>query len=83
MEIKIKLKIKDIEIKMSEKDGRELYDFLHRFFGEMHVYSPIVIKEWPQYPYWWSTTTTTPGSPGIINMSKFESSSGNVSAKVG
>jgi len=72
MEVKIKLKIKDIEIELSEKEAGELKDILERLteptrpiiekeFVPCPVYPtfPIYPDPYPQWPYdhWYVTGT--------------------------
>lgn len=48
MEIKLKLKIKDVEIELTEKEVTELRDIIKRLFPEQTV------QYVPYYPYTWS-----------------------------
>jgi len=51
MELKLKLKIKDTEIELSQKEVEELRDIIKKLFPE-----PAVVKEYvPWYSYRWST----------------------------
>jgi hypothetical protein len=69
MEIKIKLKIKDIEIELTQNEAKELNDFLNVLFGEKakEITMPIIIERWkewyprwtyPSFPVWYSDTKT-------------------------
>ena len=66
MEIRIKLKIKDIEIKLSQEEATELQEMLCKLTGaeqDKITYVPYPYKElWPLYPqprYWTTDYTTT------------------------
>lgn len=57
MEIKLKLKIKDTEIELSEKEVGELRDIMDRLFPKQRTeyvpYYPYVWTEpWKVSPYW-------------------------------
>jgi hypothetical protein len=57
MEVKLKIKVKDVEIELSKNDAEELRKLLNDLCGER------VIKEYvPYYPYWryWYDTTPIP-----------------------
>jgi hypothetical protein len=49
MEIKLKLKIKDVEIELSEKEVTELRDIIERLFPKQSI------QYVPYYPYTWTT----------------------------
>ena len=70
MDVRIKIKIKDIEIDLSEKEAGELKDILERLTGPTRpaiekeivpypVYPPIYPDPYPQWPYdhWYVTGT--------------------------
>jgi hypothetical protein len=67
--VKIKLKIKDIEIELDRNEARELKNFLNELFGKEVKYWPHVIETWPyrwRRPYWeyndeplWTTRDST------------------------
>ncbi len=58
MEITVKIKIKDVELELTEKEAEELYSVLHKFVGEERVQ---IIEKYKDYwnPYWWSTHRIT------------------------
>jgi hypothetical protein len=70
MELKIKLKIKDIEIELDKKDLKELKNILDELFQKEkeYIYYPITYPTIPyytkpyyrKYPYWEVTYTTNP-----------------------
>ena len=57
MEVKIKLKIKNIEIELSEKEIGELKDILDRLTGPTR---PIIEKEFVPYPVIYPVYPPTP-----------------------
>ena len=63
MELKLKLKIKDIEFELTEEEARELYNSLDNIYGnEKAIYpiypiNPIVIPNYPPYSPWYVSTT--------------------------
>lgn len=69
MEIKLKLKIKDIEIELSEKEVYELRDIIKLLFPEekqiqyVPYYPYIWTEPWKITPYW----TITCGTNTIID----------------
>jgi len=79
-EITLTLKVKDVEIKLSTKDARELYEALGSLVGEKIVH----VDHWrtaPWYPYWqtWckSNVGGTPEWSKSIPM--YQSNGGDVS----
>jgi hypothetical protein len=54
MEIKLKLKVKDVEIELSQEDAKELRDALNSLVGK-----PEVIREYPWYPWIFGYPKTT------------------------
>lgn len=58
MEIKIKLKIEDVEIELTKDEAKELFDFLKELFGKEVKWEtiPIYIEKWkeyyPEWPWW-------------------------------
>ncbi len=51
MEIKIKLKIKDVEIELTEKEAKELKEILNEIYPEKEI-KVIKEKEYIPYPYY-------------------------------
>lgn len=63
MEIKIKIKVKDVELEVSKEDLKELYDFLKGLFEERTVDHWIPYPTYPTYPRNpWITYTDTAGN---------------------
>jgi len=66
MEVRIKLKVKDIEIEMSMDEAKELTNALNELTGKETIYVdrwtypsyPVVYPQWPITPSW--TCSTTP-----------------------
>jgi hypothetical protein len=65
MEIKLKLKVKDVEIELTPEDAKELCKALQALVGEKEVikeihhdgYWPWVwTNPWSKYPVTWTTT---------------------------
>ncbi len=65
MEIKIKLKIKDVELELSEKETRELHDILDHLVDQngrimWYPYYPYYpFPSWEPYKVTWSDSGTT------------------------
>jgi len=54
MEVKVKLKIKDIEVELSMSEVNELRKLLEKITGKETIVEKEIIKEkeyWPWYPY--------------------------------
>ena len=64
MEVRVKLKVKDIEIELSQEEAKELKDILAKLVGEDHWYP--VYPNYPTWPVWkpykitWGGTVDTP-----------------------
>ncbi len=79
MDIKLKLKVKDVEIELSQKEAKELCEALQALVGEPETVVREVIRDhnpglpyWPwrtEYPrYTWDITTTGGYPDGPINI---------------
>ena len=79
-EITLTLKVKDVEIKLSTKDARELYEALGSLVGEKVVH----VDHWrstPWYPYWqtWCKVNAVSARPLEGSIPMYQSSGGQVS----
>ena len=76
MDIKLKLKVKDIEIELSQKEAKELCEALQALVGEPKTiereihYPTLPYQPWsPTRPWYaWNTATTFDYSDGPVNI---------------
>lgn len=79
MEIKLKLKVKDVEIELTTDEAKELAKALQNLVEPNEVYIP---SWWPSYPIKWTYTTTTNNPDWIYIDANTRVISDNVSLMV-
>ena len=70
MELKIKLKVKGVEIEMDEADAEELHKFLNKIYGKkekepVYIPTPYPVHRWSSWPYYdvtWTSCSDTSGT---------------------
>jgi len=81
MELKLKLKVKDVEIELTTEEAKKLAQLLAGLVGEKRVeYVPYRVLPgwWEQWgdPPWWTYTTVGTGSPVPDNVRIYSISDG-------
>jgi len=73
MELKIKLKIKDVEIELDKKELKELKNILDELFPKEkeYIYYPTYYPIYRTYPYWEVTYTTASNLTSGGNSSSY------------
>ena len=71
-EITLTLKVKDVEIKLSTQDAKELYEALGKLVGEKVLPAPIVIEKYRTYPWWPYYQTWYAGKVEVSDVKKWE-----------